>query len=138
VVALIAPDATSDGAGVRGRPGWRAIAAPPIAWLAQGAIGWFIAAHTCAESTRRISPAFARVSIGAITAIAVAVWGLLASRCAWQARSIAVESGPAPTATVERIRFVGVFGLVVCISLTLGLALAGLPALLVKGCGEAR
>jgi hypothetical protein len=122
------------------RPGWRAMVAPPIAWLAQGTIGWFIAAHTCADETRRIAPATARALIGAITlvAIAIAVWGLLASRHVWRAPSVATESGPVPAAVAERVRFVGMLGLVICITLTLGLALAGFPALLVKGCGEAR
>jgi hypothetical protein len=140
VVELMTTDPSSHESASRGRPGWGPIVAPPVAWLAQGAIGWFIAAHTCADSRRPISPAIARVSIGALTvvAIGIAVWGLLASRHAWQARSIAVNSGATPTAVVERVRFVGMLGLVICISLTLGLALAGLPALLVKGCGEAR
>jgi hypothetical protein len=140
VVALMAPDSASAVAASGRRSAWRALVAAPVAWLAQGAIGWFIAAHTCAEATRRISPATARASIGAITvvAIAISVWGLLASRHAWHAPTLAPESGPVPEAIVERVRFVGMLGLVVCISLTLGLALAGFPALLVRGCGEPR
>jgi hypothetical protein len=122
------------------RPGWRAIVAPPVAWVAQGAIGWFIAAHTCADETRRISPATARIWIGAITiiAIGVSVAGLLASRHLWRAPEAVTESGPVPAAVTERVRFVGVVGLVICITLTLGLALAGFPMILVRGCGEAR
>lgn len=136
----MAAEPPSEGSEPRVRRGWHALVAPPVAWLAQGAIGWFIAAHTCAEATRRISSASARVAIAAITVVAIAtsVWGLLASRRAWQAQSVAVESGAAPAAVVERVRFVGMLGLVVGISLTLGLALAGFPALLVRGCGEAR
>jgi hypothetical protein len=122
------------------RSGWRALIAPPVAWVAQGTIGWFIAAHTCAQVTRRISPAAARMWIGAITliAIAISVGGLLASRHLWRMPAVATESGPVPAAVTERIRFVGMVGLVVCITVTLGLVLAGFPMLLVTGCGEAR
>lgn len=122
------------------RPGWRAMVAPPVAWLAQGTIGWFIAAHTCAEETRRISPVTARIWIGAITilALAIAIGGLLASRNLWRAPAVVTESGPVPAAVTERIRFVGMVGLVVSITLTLGVALAGFPMILVRACGEAR
>jgi hypothetical protein len=114
--------------------------AAPVAWLAQGTIGWFIAAHTCAEETRRISPATARIWIGAITivAIVVSVAGLMASRQLWRAPMVATESGAVPAAVTERVRFVGLVGLVICVTLTLGLVLAGFPMILVRGCGEAR
>jgi hypothetical protein len=140
MVAMMANQRDSDSSTSNRRGGWRAVAAPPIAWLAQGAIGWFIAAHTCAEETRRIAPAAARIWIGGITvvALAISVWGLLASRQAWRAPAVAADAGPVPAAVTERVRFVGALGLVICITLTLGLALAGFPAILVKSCGEAR
>jgi len=122
------------------RRGWRAMVAAPVAWLAQGTIGWFIAAHTCAEETRRISPATARIWIGAITIVAifVAVAGLMASRHLWRTPMVVTESGAVPAAVTERVRFVGMVGLVICVTLTLGLVLAGFPMIWVRGCGEAR
>lgn len=137
---MMATEKKREESGPSRRPAWRAVVAPPAAWLAQGAIGWFIAAHACAEDTRRISPATARVWIGAITvvALAISVGGLMASRHMWRAPAVVTESGPVPAAVTERVRFVGMVGLVICITLTLGLALAGFPMILVSGCGEAR
>src|SRR5206468_8300486 len=63
VVAMTAIDPQSQRPVSSRRPGWRAMVAPPIAWLAQGTIGWFIAAHSCADETRRIAPATARALI---------------------------------------------------------------------------
>jgi hypothetical protein len=119
---------------------WWAAAVPPVLWMAQGAIGWFIAAHACPSSSEPMSLGTARLAIGAITlaALGISIVGLVRAR--QTRRSLSDDEGhPAVvSAAAERRRFVATVGLVVCITLTLGLLLAGLPALFVHGCGEIR
>ena len=107
---------------------WWAAAAPPVLWMAQGALGWFIASHACPQSTQPMSVGAARLAIGLITlgALGVCVAGLIAAARVWR------------TEKLERVHFVAMLALVVCVTLTLGLCLAGLPAVMLQQCGETR
>lgn len=107
---------------------WWAAAAPPLLWMAQGALGWFIAAHACPPSAEPLSVGAARTAVALITlgALVVSVVGLVAAARVWR------------TEKLERVHFVSMLALVVCVTLTLGLVLAGLPSLVLSHCGETR
>jgi hypothetical protein len=112
---------------------WLAAGAPPVVWMAQGTAGWYIAARTCpSEAGYGSSSGAGRLLLAALTAAAllVTVAAFLAARRAWR------RSSPAPSPLVEeRVRFVATLGLVASGTLTLGLALAGLPLALLSACG---
>jgi hypothetical protein len=52
--------------------------------------------------------------------------------------SLVIARGARGAADEERVRFVATLGLVVCVTLTLGLVLAGLPTAILHGCGVTR
>jgi hypothetical protein len=102
---------------------------PPLAWMAQGLLGWFVASHaSSAAPFALLSARSARVLIAILTAVALAVTvsGIAAARS--QLRSARASVDP------ERAEFLSMAGLVVAGSLTLGVAWAGL-VLLVRVCG---
>ncbi|HEY2743740.1 MAG TPA: hypothetical protein VGL86_03925 [Polyangia bacterium] len=113
---------------------------PPLLWMAQGALGWFIAAHACPPGAEPLSLSTARVLIGVLTLIALVATtaGIVAARSRTVLPADASGEPEAATAAAQRRRFVAVFGLFVCVTLTLGLILAGLPSLMLHACGETR
>jgi hypothetical protein len=116
---------------------WAAAAAPPLVWMAQGVIGWYLTGRAC-RSAGALSLGAARVAIVAITALAMAasVTVLIAVlRGRWPRR--APDEAQLPAAAAERRRFVAALAVVASITLTLGLALAVLPAIVLHGCGGA-
>jgi len=124
----------------RGRAAlWLAALVPPLAWLGQGTLGWYLAGHACPREGAAISLGGAR---GAI--IALTIGGLIASltallslsRGAWARLGPGEERKPATA--IERRRFVATAAVVASATLALGLVLAGLPALVINACGDAR
>jgi hypothetical protein len=117
-------------------PLWFPLAAAPALWAAQGLLGWLIASHACAAEARTAfwSPETARWSIGIVTALALLVTagGLLLAVARWRAPA------EEPDRLVrERSEFLAFAGLLVASALLLGIALGGLPALLLRACGHA-
>jgi hypothetical protein len=119
---------------------WLAAAAPPVAWMAQGAIGWFLTAEACPPSLGPLSFGGARTAVAIITAVALAISiaGFVAARRQWRALTTPAGESREATTTSERVRFVAMLGLLVCVTLTLGLCMAGLPSLVLQRCGETR
>jgi hypothetical protein len=110
---------------------WAAVLLPPVFWALQLSFGWFVEAHACPGASRPWSLAAARWAVGAATvaALAVTIWGLGVAVRHWKGRG---------AEDVERARHLSMAGLVVGVSLTLGVLLAGLPSLILRGCGEVR
>ena len=122
------------------RSSWLPLTAPSIAWAAQGLLGWWVAAHACAEAgPRRLVWTFpsARWIVGllAAAALAVTVASLAAALRTLRRHRTAEGSEPAPN---DRFGYLGRAGLLVAGTLTLGLFFAGLPALLLVACGVTR
>lgn len=121
---------------------WLWLALAPICWMAQGAAAWYVTGRACPAAAPPLSLGTARVLIVAITLAALvgSVGALTAATQGWKT----VEGETTGAASVarspvlERRRFAAMVAFVVGISLTLGLLMAGLPALVLHACGEAR
>jgi hypothetical protein len=107
-----------------------AVTLPPVVWAAQGLFGWFVAAHACPGTAQPWSLTTARwlVALATLVALAVSVPGL----------TVAARRVDGGNGDPERIHYLSMVGLLVGASLTLGLLLAGLPALMLSACGEMR
>jgi hypothetical protein len=118
---------------------WRAVAAAIVLWALQEVFGWYIAAHTCPAPTGPLTFVKARVVIEVVTLLALgaAVIGMVTAGRLWCRMRAADHGGPIP-ASPERARFVAMLGLLTCITIALGIAMAGLPPLFVRTCGEMR
>jgi len=131
---------SSPGAGVP-RGIWFAVVAPPIAWSLQGGVSWLVADALCGVGISAAHPraAAARLAIGLLTIVALAVSAAAIWRVhgAWRFLREPDPSGPLAGAEATR-RFLAVAGLLTSATLTLGLVLAGVPALALSACGVAR
>jgi heme/copper-type cytochrome/quinol oxidase subunit 2 len=107
-----------------------AVALPPVVWAGQGLFGWFVASHACPGTAQPWSLTTARwlVVAATILGLGVSVPGLAA---AFRRREGKNGDG-------ERVHYLSMTGLLVGATLTLGLILAGLPALMLSACGEMR
>jgi hypothetical protein len=123
--------------GVSGRA-WAAVAAPPLAWAAQGLAGWYVSGQACANGGAgwgTLSPAGVRVLVACITALSIATtaWALLTGYRRWTS-----TAGPRHARVVEGLEaaeFVSAAALLMGAALLLGLVWAALPVLLVDVCG---
>jgi len=107
-----------------------AVAMPPLVWAAQGLFGWFVASHACPGTAQPWSLTTARwlVVLATLVALAVSVPGL----------AVAVRRREGRNGDPERVHYLSMVGLLVGATLTLGVLLAGLPALMLSACGEMR
>jgi hypothetical protein len=115
---------------------WAAALLPPALWAAQGTIGWYMGGHGCPGLEPGWSPRLIRPVLQLLTVVAAAIVAalcLLAHRRRQGARIVGSAS-----ASAERDRFVAALAMVGGITLLLGLALAGLPSVVVHTCGQAR
>ena len=110
---------------------WTAVLLPPVFWALQLSFGWFVEAHACPGTSRPWSLGAARVAVGIVTivSLAVSLWGLSVALRHWKGRG---------AEDVERARYLSMAGLVVGVALTLGILFAGLPSVILRGCGEVR
>jgi hypothetical protein len=126
--------------GSRSKRLWILLALAPLVWMAQGTVGWYLTGRACPADARPISLDIARALIVAITLAALACTvGALVS-AGRTLRSLSAPAGPqtASRPLTERSRFLAVVGMLVGVTLTLGLVFAGLPAAIFHACGEAR
>jgi hypothetical protein len=117
---------------------WFPLAAAPAAWAAQGLLGWYVASLACPDDPAQgavLSIGAARLLVGIVTAIALAITGtsLAVSIASW--RSLATAGG---NGVRERLEYVSLLAVAVTTMLTIALVWAGLPALLSRGCGAGR
>jgi hypothetical protein len=111
---------------------WFAVLVPPAVWAMHGLLGWFISSHACPGTSQPWSYSAARWSVALITLVALAVTvAALVVAVRWVRE-------PERSKDPERVRYLSMTGLVVGAALTLGLIYAGLPSLLIHGCGEMR
>ena len=107
-----------------------AVALPPIFFGIQGLFGWFVASHACPGTAQPWSLTTARWLLVVATVIALAV--------SVPALNAAVRRRGAANGDPEKIHYLSMMGLLVGATLTLGVLLAGLPALMIGSCGEMR
>ena len=122
---------------------WRLAALTALAWMAQGAASWYVAGHACPSGERQWPLAAARVVIVVLTVVslAISIWAIVRAT-----RTLATteplpegQLAPTPADTLsEQKRFTALVTLVAGAALTLGLAFAGLSALVIRVCGETR
>lgn len=118
---------------------WSLLALPPLVWMAQGAAGWYLTGRMCPAAARPIPISTARALIGVITLSALACTVGVAISAGRTLRSPRTSSASkTPLVLTERSRFPAILGLLVGVTLTLGLVFAGLPVVFVRACGEAR
>jgi hypothetical protein len=125
---------------VKLRSAWLWLALAPLCWMAQGAIAWYLTGRACPAAAPPLSLGAARwlVIVVTVAALVGSVGALIAAGRARQQAEVTEGARGAPSAMTERSRFVALAGLVVGITLTLGLIFAALPALVFHACGEAR
>lgn len=116
-----------------------AVIAPPLAWAAQGLLGWYFAARAC----RTGGPGWGPLSSGgvrlllltvSVAAFAVTVAALAAARR--DMRRLAQKTPGTPLG--ESAGYLATVGVLIGTALAIGIFWAGLPALLVDVCGEMR
>jgi uncharacterized membrane protein YhaH (DUF805 family) len=107
-----------------------ALALPPLVWSAQGLFGWFAASHACPGTAQPWSLTTARWLVVAATVISLAV--------SIPALRTALKPLRAHDVLPEHIHYLSMLAVAVGATLTLGVVLAGLPALLLRVCGVAR
>jgi heme/copper-type cytochrome/quinol oxidase subunit 2 len=107
-----------------------AVALPPLVWAGQGLFGWFVASHACPGTAQPWSLTTVRwlLVLATIVALAVSVPGLM----------VAVRKREASNGDHEKVHYLSMMGLLVGATLTLGVLLAGLPALMIGTCGVMR
>jgi hypothetical protein len=124
----------------RGRPSWIPLALAPLVWMAQGTAGWYLVGRACPAAAAPIGFTTARTLVAAITLVSLACTvaaAVSARRILRTAGTAAISASPAP-GRPERARFLAMLLLLVGVTLTVGLVLAGLPAAFLHVCGEAR
>lgn len=115
---------------------WAAALLPPALWAAQGTLGWYVGGHACAALEPGWSPRLIRPVLQLSTVVAAAVVAALLL-LARRHQRLAEDAGTASPSR-ERTRFVAMLAAVAGVTLLLGLVLAGLPAVVVHTCGQAR
>lgn len=110
---------------------WLAVASVPIVWAAQGLVGWAVAARSCGRGDAAAVTARTVVVATTVVALLLSAWAFHTGR--------AQPDAPGATDVVhERRTFVAFAAAFVAAMLGIGVLWAGLPALLVRTCGEIR
>ena len=124
------------------RLAWIWFVLTPICWMAQGAAAWYVTGRACPAAAPPLSFAAARWLIVLFTAAALtsSVGALTAAGRILRHPDGAVEGerGAVRSIPDERRRFAAMSGMVIGVTLTLGLLLAGLPAVVLHACAEPR
>jgi hypothetical protein len=116
---------------------WLSIAVPAAAWGAQGLLGWYVAAHACAEAGPRtlgLTAGGARGLIGALTILAVAASAISLVSAIRRRGGRILED----VHDNDRDVYLAKAGVFVAASLTVGLVFAGLSSVFLVFCGVTR
>jgi len=110
---------------------WFGILAAPVAWVAQGALGWFFGYRVCTS----MSIAAVRTTLGVISvlAIAITVAGLMTGWRNWRQ-----TDGDVGIEAWDRVAFMSLAGVFVSASFLVGSIWAGLTPVLLNSCGGMR
>ncbi|HTK29674.1 MAG TPA: hypothetical protein VL309_08995 [Vicinamibacterales bacterium] len=109
---------------------WIGLLAAPIAWTAQGLLGWFFGARVCGS-----------MSIGSVRLI-VGVIGLAALGVALGGLAVGLQNrrgaGAGRPPAADRVEFMALGGLLVSAAFVVAISWAALNAVLVDVCGGMR
>ncbi len=113
---------------------WTGVVLAPAAWIAQGALGWYVGYRACAGETT----AGARMALSVLTlaALAAALTGLAVAWGNWGRTT--PERHVADVKAWDRVEFMSAGGVLVSGVFTIGIAWAGLTAILLHECGGMR
>jgi hypothetical protein len=113
---------------------WTGVLLAPAAWIAQGSLGWYFGYQACAGLT----PPSARVALGvlSIVTLALAVAGLWIAWGNWGQTTSERHIGQVKA--MDRVEFMSAGGVLVSTVFAIGIAWAGLSALLLHECGGMR
>lgn len=131
---------------VRSRIGhgpWIVAALTALVWMAQGTASWYVVGHACPAGERQWSLGVARGLVVALTlaALAVSITGIVRALRVLRGTRGLPPGKQFPTLSetlAEQKRFTAMLALLAGAALTLGLLFAGLPALVIRVCGETR
>ncbi|MFC4313702.1 hypothetical protein ACFPN2_31805 [Steroidobacter flavus] len=113
---------------------WFAILGAPLAWAAQGLIGWFVSARACAGDLDSGGARVAELVIS-IVALIVALAGVGIGLRAWRHSA---DSSIAAIRAEVRQDFLAAVALIVSVSFSLGIVWAALSAFLLPMCERMR
>jgi hypothetical protein len=109
---------------------WFALAAAPVAWIAEGLFGWFFGARICTAfsipTVRLLIGGFSLVMLG------TAVSGLVIGVRSWRA----AREVPRPPA--DRVEFMAIGGVLVSAAFVVGIFWSGITAAVLDVCGWMR
>jgi len=122
---------------------WVLAALTALVWMAQGASSWYVVGHACPSAERQWSLDVARGLVVALTvaALAISIGAMVRAVRTLLATEPIPEGRQHPTLAetlTEQKRFTAMLALLAGATLTLGLLLAGLSALVIHVCGETR
>jgi hypothetical protein len=109
---------------------WFPLVAPPLAFGAEGAFGWWAGAQLCTSlSIRSARVLIGMVSVAMLAIAIVALWtGIRGYR----------EASATRDAAGDRIEFMALGGVLVSVSFVVGLIWSALNGVFVTGCGGMR
>ncbi len=122
---------------------WILAALTALVWMAQGSVSWYVVGHACPSAERQWPLSVARGIVLALTvaALAVAVGAIVRSVRTLRSTAPLPEGKQFPTLAetmAEQKRFTAMVALLAGAALTVGIVLAGLSAIVIRVCGEAR
>jgi hypothetical protein len=112
---------------------WAPLVALPLLWSAQELLGWFFASHACTGVREPASWSLGAARSGIALVSALALIAAAASLASSRAR-LRKPSGDADPTARERSQFVALAGVLIAVSLGLGMLFGALPLLLLSGC----
>lgn len=113
---------------------WSGVLVAPAAWIAQGALGWYWGYTACTTLT----PSGARATLAVLTiaALVASVTGLAIAWTNWG--RITRERHVTEVNAWDRVEFMSAGGVLISGVFTLGIAWAGLTAVMLDRCGGMR
>lgn len=113
---------------------WAGVLLAPAAWIAQGALGWYLGYEAC--TTFGVDRARIGLLVLSLIALAIAVAGGSLAWNNWGA--VSAVRHPAHVHGRDRVEFMSAGGVLVSVVFVIGIGWATLSALLLDACGGMR
>jgi hypothetical protein len=113
---------------------WAGVLLAPAAWIAQGALGWYLGYEAC--TTFGVGPARVALMVLSTVALGMALVGGFIAWTNWG--RVAETRHPAHVHAWSRVEFMAAGGVLVSTMFVIGIGWATLSALMLDACGGMR